>query len=793
MSHEWRAALRSLIRRRGLSATIILTLALGIGANSAIFSAVDAVLLKPLPYPDAGRLVKVYELNKAQRGATQLVAPVRLAEWNEATVSFDGIAGSYFENLTDTTAAAPERIDAMNVSPRFFQVLGAAPALGRWPTDDEGRVGGPRAVVISDTVWRERFGADPAIVGRTWQLGSTSRTIVAVMPPSFRYPSATTKVWIPVQMSPGLASARQARFYTSIGRLKPGVSIEQARADLDAIQARLGERFPETDKGWGVEILTLADETVGGVRRSLWFLMGAVALVLVAACGNVACLMLADSTRRGHEVAVRFAIGASRGQVIRQLLMEGALLAGAGATLGLVIAYWAIGAFNTTPTGLPAVNDIRIDGRLVAMTLSLGVLSTLLFALAPALHATRRDPGEALSRGGRSYVGGRHVLQRALVAAQVGLAIVLLAGAGLLIRSFARLQATSPGFDASDVLTFRMTAQWSERPEAVAERHARTIERLEAIPGVLSAAFSQWLPADSDFPPTEFRIIGRDDRERTFGTLRTVSPNYFRTLRIPLLEGTICSAAASLPAVQKAVVSREFVNRFFPSGTPIGQSVTATGLPAGTAIEIVGIVGDVRERSVMKAPDPTIYFCGSSAYWPDPVYMIRSDPAKPVTATAVRAALREIEPTRAMYLVRPLSQVIARSISQPRLNMILLALFAGTALLLASLGLHGVLAQLVAARRREIGVRMALGAAPSRIVRSIAGQAALVTAIGIAAGLGAAFVLSRFMRTLVFDVSVHDPMTFGTVPLVLAAVAAFACLVPVRRASKVDPVDALRE
>jgi putative ABC transport system permease protein len=418
------------------------------------------------------------------------------------------------------------------------------------------------------------------------------------------------------------------------------------------------------------------------------------------------------------------------------------------------------------------------------------VLSTLLFALAPALHATRRDPVDALSRGGRSHVGGRHVLQRALVAAQVGLAIVLLAGAGLLIRSFARLQATSPGFDASHVLTFRMTAQWSERPEAVAERHARTIERLEAIPGVLAAAFTPWLPAVSDFPPNEFRIVGRDDRVKTFATVRSVSANYFRTLQIPLFEGSTCSAAPASASLQKALVSREFVNRFFPAGSPLGHSIAS---PPGGPAEIIGIVGDVRQRSVMKAPEPTIYFCSASRNWPDPTYMIRTDPAKPVTAGAVRAAMREIEPTRAMYLVRPMSEVIAQSMSQPRLNTLLLALFAGTALLLASLGLHGVLAQLVATRRREIGVRMALGAAPSRIVRSVAGQAAIVTTVGIAGGLGGAFVLSRFMRTLVFDVSVHDPLTFTAVPLVLAVVASIACLVPVRRASQVDPSDALRE
>ena len=785
------AAVRSLARRPGLTVTIVLTLALGIGANAAMFSAIDAVLLKPLPYPDAGRLVKLYELNLSARGATQLVAPVRIDEWGRAARSFDVISGSYFENMTDMSSGAPERVEAMRIAPRFFDVLGVPAALGRLPTPDEELFGGPSIAIISDHLWRNRFNSDPSIVGRALNIGGSKRTIVGVMPRSMRYPSATTEAWLPAQAPPRLMEAREARFYTVIARLMPGVSIEQARQDIDAVQARLGEQFPETDKGWGVEIVPLQEEKVGGVRRSLWFLLAAVGLVLLAACGNVGCLLLADASRRGHEVAVRFAIGARRAQVIRQMLAEAAVLSALGAALALVVAYWAISALSSFAPGLSPDNPIAIDLRIAGFALVLGVISTVLFALAPALQVSRRQPVELLGRGGRGSTGGRMTLQRALVAVQVALAIVLLAGAGLLIRSFARLQTTAPGLDAAHVLTFRMTSQWSERVEAVIQRQARTVARLEAIPGVTAATFSHTLPIVTDYPPREFTIVGQDTTEKKFTHQRAVGPGYFRTLGIPIQEGATCSATPDNPPQFKIVVTREFASRFFPDRRAIGQSIVGQGFMTGA--EIIGVAADVRERGLTRAPEPILYLCGYDGYWPDTHYLVRTDPTRPAGMAAIRAALREIEPARAMYAVQSLDDVIAASLSQPRLNTILLGMFAVTALALAAMGLYGVLAQLVAARRREIGVRIALGAAPAAIVRTIAGQVAIVTAIGIACGLAAALVLARFMSTLVFDISTRDPITFASVPLVLLVVAAAAALVPARRASTVDPADALRQ
>ena len=786
-------AVRGLRHRRGVAATVVLTLTLGIGANSAIFSAVDAVLLKPLPYPDADRLVAVYELNLGQRHATQLVAPVRIEEWYRATRTFFGLAGCYFENMTETTGALPERVAGMRTSPRFFAVLGVAAALGRTPTGQEELMGGPPVVVISDGFWRSRFNGDPGVIGRTLVLSGVSRTIAGVMPPSFRYPSATIEAWVPAQMPAMLLQARQARFLTAIGRLKPGVTVEQAEADLTAIQARLGQQFPQTDKGWGASLSPLKEEQVGGVRRSLWLLAGAVALMLLAACGNVACLLLAEAARREHEVAVRFALGASRTTVVRQLLAEGLVLALIGSILGLVVADWGTALLRQAATTLPRIQDVRVDMRLVAFTMAVGLLTTLLFAIAPALQVTRVNPADALGRGGRSHAGGRHVVQRMLVAAQVSLAIVLLVGAGLLIRSFARLQAASPGFDPTGVQTFRMTASWSERLDAVIARQRRTIARLEEIPGVEAAAMSQALPAGIDFPPAEFQIVGGRTDDKMFAHSRAVSSGYFKTLHIPMLQGDTCKAQQTGPIASEALVTRAFADRFFPGADPIGHALAAPGAPPGVSARIVGVVGDVHENGILKPAEPLFYWCGYSGYWPDPYFLVRLAHGRQASITELRAALREIEPKRAVYSMRALSETLSQSTTQQWLTTLLLTLFAATALALASMGLYGVMSQLVAVRRREIGVRMALGARAGQILRSFVAQAAALTGAGIVVGLGGGLALARFMTSLIFGIRPVDPLTFAIVPALLAAVALAAALVPARRAAALDPMRTLRE
>jgi putative ABC transport system permease protein len=786
-----RAAARALRRRPGLSAAVVSTLTLGIGANSAIFSAVDVVLLKPLPYPDADRLVSVYESNLARRQATQLVAPVRLEEWNRMNRTFTGLAASYFENVTDTSGPLPERVAAMRVSPRFFSVLGVGAAAGRTFNPDEEHFGGPTVVVLSDPFWRKRFNADPSAIGRSLTLGGASRTIVGVMPPSFRYPSATTEVWMPAQAPAVLLQARQARFYTAIGRLKAGVTPDQAQADLAAAQAQLGKQFPQTDAGWSALVVPLKEEQVGGVRRSLWLLLGAVALVLLAACGNIACLMLADAARREREIAVRIALGASRARIVGHLMAEGMILASGGAALGLLLARWGIGLLRTAGSALPRIDDLHVDARVVGFTLALGVATTIAFALAPALQATRGEVAARLAHAGRGRIGGRQGLQRVLVGAQIALAIVLLAGAGLLLRSFSQLAQTAPGFDPAQVITFRMSAQWTERTDAVMSRQARTVARLTAIPGVVSAAFSQILPAALDLPPGEFTIVGRATGDHLYATGRSVSAGYFRTLHIPLLQGDTCRDDPAKP-YRTVLVTRAFADRFFPGESPIGHAIEFSST-AGIRQEIVGVVGDVRESGLTKDPPALAYVCGLQPYWPDSYFLVRTARGGNVTAGTMRDALREIEPNRAMYDVRPLADAVAGTIAQQRLSTILLSLFAAAALMLAAIGLHGTLSQFVSQRRREIGLRMALGAQSWQVMAQVVAHGAGVTLIGIAFGLAGGLALARLMATLIFGISMRDPLTFAVVPIVLAVMAAAATVLPARRAIRIDPIEALRE
>jgi putative ABC transport system permease protein len=789
--HHWHSAAKAVVRRRGLALAVASTLGLGIGANSIIFSAVDAVLLKPLPYPEADRLVAVYEQNAGLRQATQLVAPGRLEEWNERNTTFDGLAASYFENMTDL-AALPERVEAMRTSPRFFRVLGVPPQLGRWPTPDEEQFGGPWAAVVSHTFWQRRLGADRAVIGRTLNLSGTNWTIVGVMPPGFAYPTATTDAWLPTRAPATFLAARAARLYTTIGRLKRGVPIEYARADLDRVQVRLGEQYPATDRGWGASLVPLKDQEVGGVRRSLWLLLGAVGLLLVATCANVACLLLADATRREHELSVRVALGASRRLVAAQLVREGAVLAFTGSLLGVTLTWWGLPLLRRAASDLPRLDTALLDGRVIAFSLFVGAATTILFAVAPALQATRHDVAENLSRGGRARIGGRNVLQQGLVMSQVALAILLLSGAGAFVRSYLAIMAVNPGFDPDNVLAFRISAQWSERLTAVVQRHARTIQRLENMPGVESAAFAQLIPGGLDVPPSEFQIVGRETSEKTFSTGRAVSSGYFRTLRIPMLRGDTCSGDPSAPLFSSALVTQSWADRFLPGEDPVGHELARPGQLDRPA-RILGVVGDVRESGLSKAPEPLIYWCGVNPYWPDPYFLVRTAHVHPATVPDIRATVNEIDPDRAVYGAQALPEALSRTVAQPRLGMFLLLLFAGTAQLLASIGLYGVLSQLVASRRREIGVRLALGAPRMRVARGVVAQAGFMTTVGLAAGVGLALAASRLLTTMVYGVSPRDPLTLAAASVALLFVATLTALVPAARAGRVDPLETLRE
>jgi predicted permease len=786
MLQNWRIALRSIAKRPAMAFAIVLTLTLSIGANSAIFSAIDTVLLKPLPFRDPERLVAVFE-TQSQRNRQGPVALVRLNEWAAQTTAFEGFAGSYTENVTDTTGSQPERLAAVRTSGRFFSLLGVSAAIGRTPAEGEHGAGSPNVVVLSDGVWRQRFNADPSIVGRSLILAGGPRTVIGVMPASFRYPTATVEAWVPEQLPANFP--RDSRFFISFARLKSDRTLEQAQQDLAAVQARLGQQFPKTDKDWSTAIVPLKEEQVGGVRRSLWLLFGAVVLVLVTACGNIALLMLADAARREHDVVMQCALGASRRTIVSQRLREGAIVAFTGAVGGLVVADWGIDGLRAMAAGLPRSADLGVDVRLAAFTLTVGVLTTLVFALVPAILATRPKSVSRAGHGLRGQVTGHKRVQTAVMIAQIALAIVLLVGSGLLIRSFSRLQHVSLGFDPNNVLTFRISASWSERPSAVTVRQSRTLQRLVQVPGVVAAAVSNIIPAtaDAEYAAAQFQIVGRPADANNLTISRSVSADYFRTVGIPVEQGSTCRDDPGAEASGEVVVNRAFADTYFPGEHPIGRSFVRQ-----TPNVIVGVVANARERSLTEEAQPVRYVCGLMPFYPDPYYLVRVDPSRPASMMAIRAAVNEIEPERAIYTAMTLRAALSEVSSESTMTTLLLSLFAGMALLLVAVGLYGILAQFVAERRREIGVRIALGARPAQVLSQVVRRSAAVTIAGIVLGLMIALSSAHVMSALVFGVSAHDPLTFILAPLILAAISAVATILPARRAARVDPLVALR-
>ncbi len=655
-------------------------------------------------------------------------------------------------------------------------------------TADEERMGGPAAVVLSHRLWQNRFAGDPSILGRTLTLNGTSRLVIGVMPSAFRYPTAETEAWIPAPAAAAFRTNRQARFYNSVARMKAGVTLAQAQDDLARAQAALAQQFPQTDADWTVRLVPLQESIIGGVGRSLWLLFGAAIVVVLGACGNIAGLLLADAARRSQQVAVQFALGASRSIVVRQRLIEGVVLATIGSAGGLVVASWGVNAIRALAPQLPRAAELQIDMHVVAFATVAAVLSTLIFALLPALHATGRDIAARL--GSRGEIGGRLRFRRGLMMGQIAFAIMLLVGAGLLIRSLAQLQRVPPGLEPQNVVAFRMSAAWSERPEAVATRQARTLERLAALPGVHSAALGQVLPAgrDADWPPAPFTIVGRPADDSYTAVIRSVSASYFATMGIPLLYGQTCRDEPGAQPSTSVVINQLFAARFFPGEDPIGKT-----LGGRVPMQVVGVAGNAREQSLLKEPQPAMYVCGLTPFYPDPWFIVRLDPRRAVAGDAIRAAMREIEPQRAVYFMRTMSEVLADSASQPRLNTFVFTFFGATALTLVAVGLYGLLAQVVSERTREIGVRLALGARPGQVLLDVVRQCAAITAAGVAIGLGLALALARMMTTVVYGVSARDPVTFVGVAAMVSLVALAAAFGPARRAANLDPLTALRQ
>jgi putative ABC transport system permease protein len=785
-----RHAARALARAPGFTATVVATLALGIGANSAVFSAIYAVVLRPLPFPNAEQLVTVAQSNPKMR--QPFIAPVRLADWNRMNTTFQAMTGYYVEDESETSGELPERLTRAFVASRFLKVCGIAPALGRDFAPAEEHFGGPSAILISDRLWRRRFNADPNVVGKTLRFGSSSVPIIGVMPAGFLFPLVGIDLWSVVPGDAPFAQKRELTWFSGLGRLKPGVTLAQAQSNLTAVQTALGREFPKPDAEISAVIEPLKEATIGGARKSLWILFGSVSLLLLIACVNVAALLLSRAAARQQEIAVRFSMGASRGSVIAHLLAEVLLLALAGAGLGLLFAAATAGVFRSLAKNLPRIEEVNLDWRIVIYSLACAIVVTLLCGIFPAIHGSRSNLANS-ARGTRTSVSGGNRLQFTLVGVQVALAVTLLVGAALLVRSFQQLGRVSPGFEPERVLTFQVSTSWGETADfkGSQRRVERILDGLRAVPGIEAAASALSLPG----VPTKFQVElkseeGRAETEPKIVTQgRAVSPTYFATLQIPLLAGEMCREESN---VNTMMVNHAFVNAYFTAASPIGRRLSQPGNLFIQPSVIRGIVGDARETGLDQEPVPTVYWCLGYSQ-PGTHFLARTHGEPRSMSETIRRKMHDIEPIRSVYDLAPLLDQISDGYAENRLRTILLAFFASTAMLLACVGLYGTISYTVNVRKREVGLRLALGALRTQIVNKFLLQGFLVSALGCVAGLAIAASFTRVLSGMLYGVSATDPPTLAIVVVTVLAVSVLASLLPAIRAARLEPMQVLRE
>ncbi|MGI9072101.1 MAG: ADOP family duplicated permease [Bryobacteraceae bacterium] len=790
-----KSGIRLIRKSPSFSAAVILTLALGIGANSAVFSAINAILLRPLPFPNGDELMVLHQNDRKVKSSQSVVAPARLEDWNRLNSTFQAMSGYYTQDVSETTDVLPEKVTEALVAPRFLQVWSISPALGRDFTPQEEHFGGPNAVLISDRFWRRRFHADPNAIGKSLHLENRSCTIIGIMPASFFFPEHDVDIWAPSPADAPYAQNRELTWFNAIGRLKRGVTVDQARANLANVQAQLGRQFPKTDASLTLEIQPLKETTVGGVRRSLWILFGSVSLLLLIACTNIAGLLLARTAERDREISVRFSLGASRRSVVAQLLTECFVLALAGSALGLFVAAAAARTFGALAKSLPRVEEIKLDWRIVLYTLACAVGATLLSGLFPAIRGTRRSIASELAHAGRTQVSTRNPLQWLLAGIQVALAVTLLVGAGLLLRSLEELGRVSPGFEAGHVLTLRISGNWGETGDMtkLTQRINRTLNDLRTLPSVRAAATSATLPGMPDDFRTEVKLSERRDESenKIIADSRFVSNGYFATMQIPVLAGQGCRE--SLNYFDGVVVNRSFANTYLSSSPAIGrhlQLASSQFLPSPA--EIRGIVADAREQGLNRQPAPTVYWC-VSAPDPSPYFLIQTHGEPMAIAETLRRKIHQIDPARSVFDISPLQQHLSDSFAENRLRTILLTLFAVTAVSLACIGLYGTLSYFVTVRKREVGLRLALGAVPVQIVTRFLFKGLGVSIVGCVAGLCLAAACARGLASMLYGVSTADPETFFLVALVIVTVAALASVLPAVRAARVEPMQVLRD
>jgi putative ABC transport system permease protein len=796
--------LRGLARKPLFYSVVILTLALGIGANAAIFTVVNGVLLQPLPYPHPERLMMVWMHNPRQGFDKDVGSYPNFADWRSGSQSFERMSAYFGSSVTLTGSGDPAQIRGARVTPEFFETMGVVPLRGRAFHAADGQAGGERVVLLAHGLWMRRFGADASIVGRRIVLDGVPHEVVGIMPASFEHP-VDAELWTPlapVGDFQALFETRGSYWLTMIGRLKPGVTPLAAQSEMDAIALRLQKDYP-SNAGIGIRLVSLHEELVGDVKRPLLILLGAVSLVLLIACANVANLLLTRAASRQRELAIRAALGADRGRLVQQLLTESVVLGLLGGAAGLILAVLSTDLLpRLAPAGLPRLSDIAIDRRVLAYAAGASVFTSLLFGLVPALYASRRDAGLDLKEGGRTGAGGRRGgrVRAALAVCELAVALLLLVGAGLLVRSFIALNSEDPGFATKGVLALRVSlppASYGE-PARITDFYEQLVERLEALPGVESAAAGSSLLLGRLPASAGINIEGRPplpaDARNPPVPYDSVTPEYFSTLQIPVRLGRTLTRADGAQSQPVVMVNETFVRRFFPGEDPLGRRVTF-GDPSqpGTRWQtIVGVVADTKRGGFEREPWAETYFPMRQAPNPQAFVLLRTHGDPMALIAPAKAAVWSIDRDQAIASIRTVPEMLAQRELNRRFTTLLLGVFASVALVLAIIGTYGVIAHATAQRTQEIGIRMALGADGRAILRMVLVGGLRIAATGLALGVVGALALTQVLSGLLFGVGARDPLTFVVVPATLLVVALAACVIPARRAMRVEPVIALR-
>jgi len=788
---DLRYGVRMLFKHRGFTIIALVTLALGIGATTAIFSVVDAVVLRPLPFKDPERVVRMW--GTFSQGNQASTSPPDFLDYRAQNSTFEEFAAMMFISYNLTGESEPERVTALNVTTNFFKAIGITPVHGRDFTAEEEKPG-QRVAIISEGLWRRRLGGELPVIGKTLTLDGATYTVVGVAPNSTQL-IAESDIWTPMSFDDDGMKVRRFHFLRAFGRLKPGISLQQAKTDLDTIAIGLEKQYPDTNTTWRLRLVSLRDEMLGDVRTPLYVLLGAVGFVLLIACANVANLLLARAAGRQKEIAIRSAMGARPLRLIRQLLVESLLLAAAGGGLGLLLSVWGTELLvKLGPDTIARAGAIGVDTRVLGFTLVVSLLCGVIFGLAPALQTSRPDLNESLKEGGKGAPGISHNrTHRFLVVTEVALAMVLLVGAGLLVQSFRQLQKVDPGYDPTNVLTMRLFLPESKyrEPNQAGAFVDQVLTRVAALPGVKAVGTTTQLPLRGG-NDTYFKIEGRpfaDPNQQVTALNPAVSHDFFTALGISLIKGRKFTDQETKEPAKTVIINESFAATYFPDDDPLGQRlIIDLGRPA--TCEIIGVTRDIKQFSLQSEPTPTMYLPDINIGRPSLVVRAFGDP--PALTSAIRGAVQSIDKDQPIANVASMEEILSRSVGEPRFRTVLLGVFAALALVLAAIGIYGVMSYTVARRTHEIGIRMALGARSKDTLMLIVGQGLSLALIGVGVGLAGAFGLTRLLSSLLFGVSPTDLSTFVVIALLLTGVAAMACFIPALRATRVDPMRALR-